>query len=298
MRRSRKIFQVYGLLFLLLLILSSCGLGRLVGELSDTRPSASESRMTSLASGTLRPNITKSTQTAPSLSETTATTTAAQTTTTTVLPLSPVARAFADSERYMSGRNLDDALVYFKEIAANSEFKGAKPITKWTEDVRIQLHGELTDSDRSTLDDLLTSYHQIDGMPPLDLVEDQPNIDVYFVPSKEMPLYIRDYVEGNLGFFEVFWNGAFEIYTATIVISSDRTSALDRNHLIWEELTQSLGLMNDSYEYEDSIFQQDYSVVQQPSALDFALMRLLYNPVVSAGDRGDRAVQALREALE
>ncbi len=305
MRGPGKNFQANGLGFalviLLLVNLSSCGVGRAVEDWFDVIQTTSESRLTTLASETVAPNITQSHVTSTQETEvsTSTPTTASQTpaVTTTASEPSPAARAFMDSSAYLSGQKFDEALTYFQEIAAFSEFKGAKPITKWTKDVRIQVHGELTDSDRATLNDLLTFYNQIDGMPRLDLVESQPNVNLYFVPSKEMKQYIQDYVQGNLGFFEVFWNGGFEIYAATITISSDRTGLLDRNHLIWEELSQCLGLMNDSYQYQNSIFQQDYSVVQHPSALDFALMRMLYNPVVSAGDRGDRAVQALRQQL-
>lgn len=310
-RNGRRVLIKISLLLLSLNFgLSACGLSSLIEQINqlDERLTHSSTKATyqitfetfgsetSLSQQTHRGNIGVSStipMTIPSASTTLATTTIATTVTTTVAKDS-LQQAFENADQYFSGAKLQEALNYFDEIAANSEFKGAKPITKWENDIRIKLHGDYLDADLAVLNDLMRYCSAIEGMPSISLVDADANINIYFVPTKSMKDYIREYVDGNLGFFEVFWNGSYEIYRGTIAVSTDRTGPLDRQHLLWEELVQSLGLLNDSYTYQDSIFQQDYSVVQHPSALDFAIMRMLYEPSVVAGDSGAHAVDALR----
>ena len=61
------------------------------------------------------------------------------------------------------------------------------------------------------------------------------------------------------------------------MIDSSRISQRARNHLITEEITQSLGLMKDSDEYINSIFYQGYTYSQSLTPLDRDVVELLYN---------------------
>ncbi len=204
---------------------------------------------------------------------------------------------FEASTRYFSGEKFNEALAYFNTVAANSEFNGSKPITKWKNKIKIALHGDYNEADWATVNQMTEVYNRIEGMPELSvLTEDleSANVNIYFVLSEDMPFYFSSYVEGNSGFFEVYWDGNYELYRSVIAISTNRTKAADRNHLIWEELTQSLGLMNDSYKYEDSIFQQQYSYVQYPSPIDFAILRMLYEPQVKSGQSAEEAIAILK----
>lgn len=284
-------------LFLLVFSLSSCGMGRLIRELSELEERSSETTTTTTIETFPTTTATSSQLTSPSPSPshspspTPEPTTAAATSS----PVEVLSAVLDDSQAYFSEPQLTEALDYFDEIAANSEFNGSKLITKWGSEIRIAVHGDYNEADMETLSEILYCFASIPGIPSVKIVETDANINMYFVPSAEMSQYISDYVQGNLGFFEVYWDWSFEIYKASIAISTDRTGPLDRKHLIWEELVQSLGLMNDSYAYEDSIFQQRYSIVQHPSALDFALLRMLYSDVIKPGFSGSQAVAALRE---
>lgn len=213
------------------------------------------------------------------------------------VPADEAKRCLEASELYFSGEKLNEALSYFNTVAANSEFSGSKPITKWTDKIYIALHGDYNELDVATVHLMAKLYNQIDGIPEISILEDNPdaaNVNIYFVASEDMHHYFSSYVEGNSGFFEVYWDGQYQLYKSVIAISTNRTKAEDRNHLLWEELTQSLGLMNDSYKYEDSIFQQNYSYVQHPSAIDFAILRMLYSEQVRPGATGERAVATLK----
>jgi hypothetical protein len=52
-----------------------------------------------------------------------------------------------------------------------------------------------------------------------------------------------------------------------------------------EELTQSLGLMQDAHRYTNSIFQTDWTTVTEFAPIDRALIYLLYDPRLCSGMR-------------
>ena len=85
------------------------------------------------------------------------------------------------------------------------------------------------------------------------------------------------YIPTNWGFFWVLWDSKGDIYRSTILIDSSRISQRARNHLILEELTQSLGLMKDSNEYINSIFYQGYTYTTSLTPMDRDLVEILYN---------------------
>jgi hypothetical protein len=67
------------------------------------------------------------------------------------------------------------------------------------------------------------------------------------------------------------------------LITSQKVTQRERSHLIREELTQSLGLMRDSYKHPNSMFYQPWTDVTEFSDLDRALIQLLYSADLRAG---------------
>lgn len=104
-----------------------------------------------------------------------------------------------------------------------------------------------------------------------------PDFDVRFVPQEEFSKYIPGYVEGNIGFFCLHWNGDGACTGATALIASNVSQA-ERVHAIREEITQSLGLMQDSYTYPDSIYYQNWTPGVHFAEIDKTLVRMLYRP--------------------
>ena len=51
----------------------------------------------------------------------------------------------------------------------------------------------------------------------------------------------------------------------------------ERKHLLREELTQILGLCNDSYQFENSIFYQGWTDTTEYAEIDKELITMLYN---------------------
>ncbi|MEM6501074.1 MAG: DUF2927 domain-containing protein [Cyanobacteria bacterium P01_C01_bin.89] len=191
------------------------------------------------------------------------------------------------------------SLDYFETIAFGSEFSQSSPVRrvrKWTKNLRISVQGQPTRQDRQTLNRIVDELNELvtrDGIR-LELTETNPNVWILVVPHGKFAEYEPSYVPGNLGFFYTWWNGNMELVRTRILISSDRISQEERNHLIREELTQSLGLMNDSWAYQDSTFYQGWTRTQDYSDIDRDLVRILYDPRVKPGQTPAQVRRALR----
>jgi hypothetical protein len=84
------------------------------------------------------------------------------------------------------------------------------------------------------------------------------------------------YTDQNQGLFIVY--GREELTYATMYVDIERTSTNDgQKHLLREELTQSLGLCNDSYDYPESIFYQGWTETTEYAEIDKELIQMLYN---------------------
>lgn len=120
------------------------------------------------------------------------------------------------------------------------------------------------------------------------------NVQIYFVPESRFSWYESNYVPTNYGFFWTWWRDSGEIYRARLLISTDRITQTERSHLIREELTQALGLMNDSATHPESVFYQNWSSTNKYAPIDRALIKMLYRSEITSGMTGAQALDALR----
>jgi hypothetical protein len=178
----------------------------------------------------------------------------------------------------------NDILDAFKTIAFASEYgsSGAK-IRKWTKEMKVEVHGDPTGEDLDALEKAMDGLNGVDGFPGIGTVKSGGNVDIWFVPLDQMSYVIPEYVEGNWGFFYTHFGSGGGITSASIAIATDVTEQDARNHLIQEELIQSTGLMQDNYDRPDSIFYGKWTTVQQPTALDWELVRILYMKGIKPG---------------
>ena len=68
-------------------------------------------------------------------------------------------------------------------------------------------------------------------------------------------------------------------------------------HLLREELTQSLGLGQDSERYLNSIFQINWTITSSYSQIDKDIIRLLYHPNMKVGLNENEVDLLLRSIL-
>ena len=90
------------------------------------------------------------------------------------------------------------------------------------------------------------------------------------------------YIRYSNAMFWVYWSGRKHINKGSMWI--DPTfSEKQLKHVLREELTQSLGLMNDSFKYTNSIFYQGGSRVTSYSDIDKQIIKILYSNRISPG---------------
>lgn len=195
---------------------------------------------------------------------------------------------------------IEEALDYFPEIAGGNEFDSSigTYITRWdlSIPIKIALFGDFTDDDLDVLDMVVETSEVLTNLD-INYVEtsDDYNYEFHITPLNEFDDIFPNYVEGNWGYVS-FWNDDYYIRYYTIsAVSNDYPNRQEMNHLIIEEFVQSLGLPNDSYRYEDSIFQQNWTDVQEPLPIDWLLLEFVYRPELSPGMDVEECVDVLRE---
>lgn len=195
-----------------------------------------------------------------------------------------------------------EALDAFREIAFTSEYtngagNAAREIRKWTDPIKAAVHGSPTAEDNEALKRAMDGLNALEGFPGISVSEQDKNVDIWFVPLDKMAGAVPDYVPGNWGFFTVNFSGG-RITGGAIAIATDVTDQVSRNHLIFEEVLQSTGLMQDSYRYSDSIFYGRWTTVQQPTRLDWELLGMLYLPELKPGMPESDAMGVLEKKVQ
>jgi hypothetical protein len=187
-----------------------------------------------------------------------------------------------------------EAIDYFAEIAFGAEYGSSTPrVRRWGDGPTVHLNGTPTDEDLATLSDVVSDINALTTTVDMSVVEADASVEVHFVREDQFAQILSSYVPGNVGFFSVWWDSSQRINRAVVLISIE-VDQVARNHIIREEVTQILGLMRDSYHYEDSIFQQSWTLVDAYSALDEQLIEMLYRPELVVGSLPDEAVRLLR----
>lgn len=222
---------------------------------------------------------TTSTSTTVAASTTTTAPTTTTTSTTTTLP---------PADRY-GPLELD----YFREIAGRAEFGDTGDrLQKWTSDVRIVVYGSPTEQDREALASVVGDLNKIIGPIEVVIVDSYPDLEVHFAPQSEFAAIEPNYVAGQVGFVYIWRDAGGSLTSGRALISTTGTTAQERAHLIREEVTQGLGLLNDSWAYPDSIFYQGWTTAGY-APIDRLVIEMLYRPEVPAGMTVDDAVAVL-----
>jgi hypothetical protein len=201
----------------------------------------------------------------------------------TAMPTAEPSETAAETEsavpekEYVEGVSNDELLDYFCEIGLHIEYgTGDEILKRWEGPIRITVKGDYTEEDYKTLEKHIDMLNGLNVLPDISIADLDANFFVYFIPLDEMDDMIPGYEEGNWGYFNLGWDWDYIAKQAYIGIATDVTTQGDRNHLILEEVTQALGLMNDSPDYQDSIFQVNWTDTQELSDIDIALIRMMY----------------------
>ncbi|MDX2305479.1 MAG: DUF2927 domain-containing protein [Microscillaceae bacterium] len=182
---------------------------------------------------------------------------------------------------------------YFKEIALGSEFgHEANPkIIKWKKNIKIFILGSKPEYLLKELKKIITEFNGLVHNIRIELSERRTEANLLLVlGSSQEYLKIESgassFVKNNWGMFTVYENKKYEIERATVFVDVIRAHSREaQKHLLREEITQSLGLMQDSPRYPDSIFYESWSQTTEYSDIDKLLIQILYHPEIRPGFR-------------
>ncbi|NOQ36649.1 MAG: DUF2927 domain-containing protein [Methylococcaceae bacterium] len=180
-----------------------------------------------------------------------------------------------------------DVIEYFNELAFGSEFGGeSKRCSKWATNMKIFVAGKPPAYLDKELDKIIKEINTL--ISPIKLLrvnsKRESNYIIFFGSGEgytNIEPKAKAYIDENWGLFWVYSNRNNEIFRGTMYVDIFRTKNKNaQKHLLREELTQSLGIMNDSYKYSDSMFYQKWSHPTSYSAIDKQVIKLLYNPAI------------------
>ena len=173
----------------------------------------------------------------------------------------------------------EETKEYFNQIALKTEFDGdRKNVCIWTTDMKIFVDGKKPDYLMNELRRIVTELNNI--IDPIDIKivsnKNESNYIVYFGSHTDFKtkysLSNPQRLDNNWGYFQVRTNSG--VMYVDLNRNNDEAS---HKHLLREELTQSLGLFNDSWSYPESIFYQGWTTTTEFAQIDRELIDMLYN---------------------
>ena len=196
-------------------------------------------------------------------------------------PIEYTSKRYGDYDPGMDKQFSKEDRDYFNSIAKQSEFNGPCPIARWTSNMKIYVEGRKPSYLINELDRIVGELNDIINPIDIEIVDNktESNYVIYLMSGKE---YARiqpaavNHIDRNWGLFYV--NSGREIKRGNMYVDLDRcTSITGQKHLLREELTQSLGLKNDTYDYPKSIFYQNWTETTDFAPIDRRLIDMLYN---------------------
>ena len=167
---------------------------------------------------------------------------------------------------------------YFNEIVFNTEFDGKRENAfKWNKNMKIYVEGQKINYLMVELNDIVSELNNIINTIEIEIVKNptEANMFIYFGSSYDFANYCpnvsRSLLTNNWGLFMVTTVNSY------MYVDINRANEVEQKHLLREELTQSLGLFNDSYRYPESIYYQGWTTTTEYAQIDVELIEMLYN---------------------
>ena len=173
----------------------------------------------------------------------------------------------------------DSIIEYYNEIAGKSEYgDSSHKFVKWKGDVKIFFDFENNDSIKEYTKIIINELNNLIDPITISITKDkkEANAFIYFCDFSEYKKKTNITINGKfLGFVgTVIYQS--RIYASHIFIN-ERLSGIELKSVLREEITQSLGFLNDSWEYPESVFYQGGCNTNKFSEIDKAIIKLHYN---------------------
>jgi hypothetical protein len=172
----------------------------------------------------------------------------------------------------------EEELDYFYKIALSLEYGNQDNIIhKWdNSEIKVSIVGSPTEEHISELNKVISELNDLIGSIKFKIVNKNGDLKIHFINHNDFYAYISDknIAESSAGYVYIWWNKNNKIYRGNIFIAIDIGDTESQSHAIREELTQSLGLLNDDYKYKNSMFYQGWVNTQEYSDIDKSLIKI------------------------
>ena len=172
-----------------------------------------------------------------------------------------------------------ETVEYFDEVAMGTEDgRRYDHITRYTTDVKIYMEGHQPQYIVDELNSIVSELNSI--INTIDVQVTNSKSDANMIISigsldkikNEYPVFKNTiYENANAGF------GIGTNYSNVFLNTNNIRSVQHAKHVLREELTQAMGLTNDSYKYPESVFYEGVSEVTEYAPIDRELIDILYN---------------------
>lgn len=219
-----------------------------------------------------------------------------------------IAYATTDATNHWKNRHYIENSFY--DIALHGEFEKLPPvIRKWRGPLRVWVSSSAGNAaqQRWMVATHLKQLSAITGLP-VEFVprRDLANVHIFFagnrdlhqVVAHEMSAMGSREIDQSMCLSQVRYNRRDEITRGTVVIPVDRARKYGKLiPCVVEEVTQMLGLFNDSKTVYPTVF-SDITKNDKLTGLDYVLIRLLYSPQLRPGMDYAQAAPVIRRQLE
>ena len=152
----------------------------------------------------------------------------------------------------------------------------------WDREIRVRLWGAVLPGDVDVVDSVVRDINRIAGRRIMSRVGGTSNLDVLIGGQDIFDEHAYPEFRRARGFFHVHWQNNAHIDRGRVLVRAEVKGAV-RSHIIREEITQALGLFDDSWKYRNSIFYQGPSAVTSYSPLDETIIWLHMQHATWAG---------------
>jgi len=205
-----------------------------------------------------------------------------------------------------SGSNLDKELEFVKTVMLGPEYGGGgQYVALWKRSPTLSVFSDdpedheivqgIVDEINALIEDSKT---KIKVTKP---AKQNAAFKVFFAPQKQFTELAREYhfeyVAGNKGYFYIWWDGTHALSRAIVLISENLRDH-SRRHFVREEITQAMGLSNDSPLFKNSIFygtKHSGGKARGYSELDKRLIHFAYAEL-NPGDGPEQVQDAFKRA--
>ena len=168
---------------------------------------------------------------------------------------------------------------------------------KWDRPIYYRIEGGPTQEDTAALSKIIKELNEVEGFPGIYAATGlEQNLSISFLNQTELNDRFSSVVNGeSVNGAVQFWyyTATNNIYNGRIGYRKDASQAI-RNSVIPEEIINLLGI-TDTVLRRDSITYQYGDGATELSAVDWVIVKLLYNPMMKCGMNAAECEKVIRE---